>query len=126
MLFNATYILCSKKIGNEKIEGSPLLWKQHGVYVWKHFPRHDKHHFCRYSQTWVNDHLWIATTCLQRPPFWKSQFEMLLLKWSLTNYHLSTTTITFGVVVERKTNFNLLFYKYDITVHYKSMKLLNS
>ena len=25
---------------------------------------------CVYSQTWVNDHLRIATTCLQWPPFW--------------------------------------------------------
>jgi len=24
----------------------------------------------KYSQTWANDHLQIATTCSQRPPFW--------------------------------------------------------
>jgi len=44
-----------------------------------------------YCQTWVNDNLWIATTCLQRPPTTRSQFNILLLKWPLHNNRLSTT-----------------------------------
>jgi len=44
-----------------------------------------------YSQTWANDHLWIAATCIQRPSFIRSQFEILLLKWPPNDYHLPTT-----------------------------------
>ncbi len=29
-----------------------------------------------YSQTWANDHLWIITTCLQRPLFWSPVFHV--------------------------------------------------
>ena len=31
---------------------------------------HTHTHTHKYSQTWGNDHFWIATTCLQQPLFW--------------------------------------------------------
>ena len=41
----------------------------------------------QYRQTWVNDHLRIATTCLQRPPFWG-----LILNFHSINDPRTTTT----------------------------------
>jgi len=49
-----------------------------------------------YSQTWVNDHLRIATTCLQRPQFWGPNFNFHNTKQPLNNDHLSTTATNFG------------------------------
>ncbi len=31
----------------------------------------------QYIQTWANNHLRIATTCLRRPPFWSPNFDSL-------------------------------------------------
>jgi hypothetical protein len=33
---------------------------------------------CMYSQTWAKDHLWIATTCLQRQPFQRPNFNYII------------------------------------------------
>jgi len=49
-----------------------------------------------YSQTWVNDHLWITTTCLQRPLFRGHNFNFHNVKLLLNNDHLSTTAPNFG------------------------------
>jgi len=49
-----------------------------------------------YSQTWVNDHLWITTTCLQQPLFWGPNFNFHNVKLPLSNDHLSTTATNFG------------------------------
>ncbi len=49
-----------------------------------------------YSQTWVNDHLRITTTCLQRPLFRGSNFNVHNIKLPLNNDHLSTTAKNFG------------------------------
>jgi len=49
-----------------------------------------------YSQTWVNDHLRIATTCLQRPQFWGPNFNFHNIKLPLNNDHLSTMATNFG------------------------------
>ena len=42
----------------------------------------------RYSQTWVNDHHRIATTCIQRPPFRSPvlNFYCLTDLWTTTTY----------------------------------------
>ncbi len=50
----------------------------------------------KYSQTWVNDHLWITTTCLQRPLFWGLNFNFHNVNLPLNNDHLSTTATNFG------------------------------
>jgi len=52
--------------------------------------------FLMYSQTWVNDHLQITTTCLQRPLFWGPDFNFHYKKLPLNNNHLSTTATHFG------------------------------
>jgi len=44
------------------------------------------------SQTW---HLRIATTCLQRPPFWSPIFSFYNMNLPLNNDHLSTTATNF-------------------------------
>jgi len=49
-----------------------------------------------YSQTWANDHLRIATTCLQRPLFCGPVFLVYSIKVPLNNDHLSTTATIFG------------------------------
>ncbi len=49
-----------------------------------------------YSQNWVNDHLWITTTRLQRPLFRGSNFNFHSIKLPLNNDHLSTTATHFG------------------------------
>ncbi len=49
-----------------------------------------------YSQTWVNDHLRMTTTCLQRPLFWAPDFNFYNIKLPLNNDHLSTTATNFG------------------------------
>ncbi len=33
-------------------------------------------HFSKHSQTWANDHLQIAITCLKRPRFWDPIFKI--------------------------------------------------
>ncbi len=50
-----------------------------------------------YSQTWANDHLRIATTCLSITTtiLWL-HLELLLLKWPLNNEHLSKTATILG------------------------------
>ncbi len=40
-----------------------------------------------YSQSWVNDHLRITTTCLQRPLFWGPDFNFHNIKLPLNNDH---------------------------------------
>ncbi len=49
-----------------------------------------------YSQTWVNDHLRIATTCLQRPSFWSPNLSLYNTTLPLNNDHLSTTATNLG------------------------------
>jgi hypothetical protein len=49
-----------------------------------------------YSQTWVNDHLRIATTCLQRPSFWSPNLSLCNTTLPLNNDHLSTTATNLG------------------------------
>ncbi len=51
---------------------------------------------CNYSQTWATNHFRIATTCLQRPPIFRSHVKLSLHKWPLNNNHLSTTATIFG------------------------------
>ncbi len=53
------------------------------------------HH--KYSQTWANDYLRIATTCLQRPPFWSPNLDLYNINQPLNNDHLPL----FVVVVHR-------------------------
>ncbi len=68
----------------------------------------------KYSQTWVNDHLSIATAIL------KSLFELLLLKRSLNNDHLSTTVTIFVHSL-------YLFYYFHLvknTIYWKMASLL--
>ncbi len=48
-----------------------------------------------YSQTWVNDHLQITTTCLQWPLFCGPNFNFHNIKLLLNNDHLSTTATNF-------------------------------
>jgi len=50
----------------------------------------------KYSQTWVNDHLRITTTCLKRLQFWGPNFNFHNTKLPLNNDHLSTTATNFG------------------------------
>ena len=50
----------------------------------------------KYSQTWVNDHLRIATTCLQRPLFWSPNLRLHNINLPLNNDHLSTTATNLG------------------------------
>jgi hypothetical protein len=52
--------------------------------------------YLKYSQTWVNNYLWITTTCLQRPHFWGPKFNFHNKKLPLNNDHLSTTATNFG------------------------------
>ncbi len=40
-----------------------------------------------YSQTWANDHLRIATTCLQRPPLWSPNLSLYNINLPLNNGH---------------------------------------
>ncbi len=49
----------------------------------------------RYIQTWVNDHIWITTNCLQRPLFWYHNFNFHNVKLPLNNDHLSTMATNF-------------------------------
>ncbi len=49
-----------------------------------------------YSQTWVNEHRRITTTCLQRPPFWGPIFNFYNIKLPLNNDHLSTMATNLG------------------------------
>jgi hypothetical protein len=53
-------------------------------------------HNFKYSQTWVNDHLRITTTCMQRPLFLGPNFNFHNIKLALNNDHLSTTATNFG------------------------------
>ncbi len=48
-----------------------------------------------YSQTWANDQLRIAITCLYNDHHFGSLSELLLLKWPLNNDHISTTATIF-------------------------------
>ncbi len=52
--------------------------------------------FWQYSQTWVNNHLQITTTCLQRPPFWSPNLSLYNIKLPLNKDHLSTTATNLG------------------------------
>ncbi len=52
--------------------------------------------FVIYSQTWVNDHFRIMTTCLQQPPFWGPSFNFYNIKLSVNSDHLSTTASNLG------------------------------
>ncbi len=52
-----------------------------------------------WSQTWDNDHLRIATTWPQRPPFWSPNVGLYNIKLPLNNDHLSTTAEVPRVVV---------------------------
>ncbi len=54
------------------------------------------HSICKRSQTWVNDYLQIATTCLQQPIFWGSVFHIYCVKLPLKNDQLSTTATILG------------------------------
>ena len=47
-------------------------------------------------QTWVNNHLRIATICLQRLPLWSHISNFHNIKLPLNNDHLSTTAIHLG------------------------------
>ena len=67
-----------------------------------------------YSQTWVNDHLWTTTTCLQRPPFWGPIFTFYNIKLPLNNDHLSITATNLG-----SRGWSLYT---GLTVHRKTMK----
>jgi hypothetical protein len=49
-----------------------------------------------YCQTWTNDHLWITTTCLQRPLFLGPDFNVYSIDLPLNNDHLSTTATILG------------------------------
>ncbi len=57
---------------------------------------HPKKEQIKYSQTWTNDHLRLATAWLQRPLFWGPIFDVNSTKVPLNNDHLSTTAIIFG------------------------------
>ncbi len=48
------------------------------------------------SQTWVNDHLRITTTCPQRPPFWSPNLSLYNTNLPLNNDHLLTTATNLG------------------------------
>jgi len=50
----------------------------------------------QYRQTWVNDHLQITTTCIQRQRFWGPNFNFCNITLPLNNDHLSTTATNFG------------------------------
>jgi hypothetical protein len=50
----------------------------------------------KYSQTWVNAHLRITTTCLQRPLFRGPNFNFHNIKLPLNNDPLPTTATNFG------------------------------
>ena len=66
--------------------------------------------FCQYVLTWVNDHLWIATTWLQRPPFRGPILKFYNIKLPVNNDHCLNSGHKFGVsrvvVVHR---FNFIF-----------------
>jgi len=50
----------------------------------------------KYSQTWINDHLWIRTICLQQPLFWGPNINYHNVKLPLNKDHMSTTATNFG------------------------------
>ncbi len=50
----------------------------------------------KYSQTWADDHLRIATTWLQWPSFWCPNLIFYNIEPPLNNDHLSTKTTVFG------------------------------
>ena len=50
----------------------------------------------KYSQTWANDHLRIATTCQQRPPFCGPILSFYNIKLPLNSDHLSTMATICG------------------------------
>ena len=52
--------------------------------------------FLNYTQAWVNDHLRIATTCLQQPLFRGPIFNFYNIKKPLNNDHLSIPATIFG------------------------------
>ena len=74
---------------NSKILLSPPLCVNSGKVTFTH-------NIYVYSQTWANDQLRIATTCLQQPLFWGPIFNFQNIKVPLNNNHLSTAATTFG------------------------------
>ena len=52
--------------------------------------------FLKYIQTWANDHLWIATTCLQQPLFRGLVFHVYRIELPLNNEHLAITAQILG------------------------------
>jgi hypothetical protein len=81
-----------------------------------------------YSQTLVNDHLRITTTCLQRPPFRGPNFNFYNTKLPLNNDHLSTTATNFGSLGgSLYTSLTVINNKIesakDVSVMYKGMTL---
>ena len=52
-----------------------------------------------YSQAWVIGHLWLTTTCLQRPSFMGPVKSLLYQKWPLNNDHLSATATNLGYML---------------------------
>jgi len=76
-----------------------------------------------YSQTWVNDHLRITTTCLQQPQFWGPNFNFHNIKLPLNNDHLSTTATNFG---SQGWSLNTSLTVYTITIDGTSKKWCTS
>ncbi len=77
------------------------LWESWwvGFFLFNRWRRRNKfvstsNHF-KYSQTCVNDHLPITTTCQQRPQFGCPIFNFYNKKLPLNNDHLSTTATSF-------------------------------
>ncbi len=62
------------------------------------FPQHDCDliFWAEYSQTWANDNLWIATTCLKQILFWSANLCFYYINQPLNIDHLSTMTTNFG------------------------------
>ena len=66
------FVLMTKKrfvVFNTRNDKASLFWQMQGIRSRVSIPCQIKldQNFYWYSQTWANDHLWITTTCQQRP-----------------------------------------------------------
>jgi hypothetical protein len=67
-----------------------------GYKVWNSLRTQSSKTFLNYSQTWSNDHFWIATICLQQPQFWDPILNLYSEKLPHNKDHLSTTATSLG------------------------------
>ena len=80
-------------IANRETTRQVLPWHRKII---DHYSKIAKKLIFVYTQTWVNDLLWAATTCLHRPLLCGPMFNFYNLQLPLNNDHLSTTATNVG------------------------------